>query len=491
MVFIRSLGVLLVLALALTGGAEASTGPATERLKEFFGAVNRVIVDPATDDNPLEKLAAIRRLVQDIGDWDSAAARALGPEWKARTPAEQDEFVRLFADLLQRAFVVTMAGKARVDGGVVVTWLGERREGGEVFVATTVSARSGSTFAVEYRLTDASGDWRIRDVLVEGVSLVENYRAQFVAMLRRGPYADLVAEMRSRVSDSAPVAIAAVEAPAAPVAPAPRTSAPAPSTEVAATTWVATARPVVDPVPVGLAERPAESAQQPAGPAPRLLAAATDPGVPQLPTASATRPAPRVEIGAPPARPTLVMPAQAAPQPMPAPMTRVALRVPEPSSGLRVPVTPLPAISAPAAGDTVKPPRNAGATGDSPPSLAALVPPALPAPRPAGLAPALAPRATVNTLTAVTRDVAARAVPTYWVQVGAFRSSDAAARLIGRLKSWALTIVTGPLTRALGTPEDTLARVLVGPFTQRAEAVVALKRLQASGVPGFITEDRR
>jgi cell division septation protein DedD len=82
-------------------------------------------------------------------------------------------------------------------------------------------------------------------------------------------------------------------------------------------------------------------------------------------------------------------------------------------------------------------------------------------------------------------------LPKYWVQVGAFRSTDAAVRLVGRMKSWALTIVTGPLTRALGAPQDSLARVLVGPYSQRADAVATLKRLQASGIAGFVAEDRR
>jgi cell division protein FtsN len=79
----------------------------------------------------------------------------------------------------------------------------------------------------------------------------------------------------------------------------------------------------------------------------------------------------------------------------------------------------------------------------------------------------------------------------YWVQIGAFQTSEAATRLVGRMKAWALTIVTGPLTRAIGAPRDSLSRVLVGPFAQRTDAVAALKRLQAAGVAGFVAEDRR
>ncbi len=390
MVAFRGFWCLLVLPLVLAGVTETSAGPATERLQRFFAAANRVIADPATDDDARARLAAVRRLTQDIGDWETAAARALGAEWTSRTRAEQREFARLFADLLPRMFVTVLAGKVRVDGGVGVTWLGERVEAGEVFVATIMEARSGHELAVEYRMASAGGDWRVRDVVVEGVSLVENYRAQFLAILRRSSYAGLVAEMRHRVPDGLAVATAPVPLPAAPSA---RSGAQG------------------------------------------MLAMAP------------TRP-----DSGPPSPAVLVPP-----------------RADAAGAGVERAVRPLPGPKALA---TVEP---------------AALPPVSVAAAPSGTPPVALP--TVSPATIVTRETtpSSRA---YWVQVGAFRSVDAAARLTERLRSWALTIATDPLTRGLGAPRDVLARVLVGPFAQRADAAAALRRLRASGVPGVISEDR-
>jgi phospholipid transport system substrate-binding protein len=482
-VIVHGLWIALALVLAVSGVADASTGPATERLKEFFGAVNVVIADPVTDDHPLEKLAAIRRLVQDIGDWDSAAARALGPEWKARSRAEQEEFVRLFADFLQRAFVSVMAGKARVEGGLAVTWIGERVEGAETFVSTTVHARSGSQFPVEYRMTRTDGDWRVRDVVVEGVSLVDNYRAQFVAVLRRSSYADLVAEMRSRASEgvtvaatpavTTPVMMAAASAAALPVPGAP---GDVPAAPAATAVSDASARPVATAVPV-THRAPAAAAASVANAVPAVSGAAAPPDAPVAPApAAAATPAPVAPFAK---RETqAVQPIVSSPSARPAAEVHPAPRTPAAPSLVAARAAQTPSASKPATPvDSVAPSLPIAPAVES-------------SPRAAGLATAFVPRATVNTITTVTRGAMAQVSPTYWVQVGAFRSTDAAVRLVSRLGTWAFTIVTGPLTRALGAPDDSLSRVLVGPYTHRADAAVALKRLQASGVPGFITEDR-
>src|SRR5438874_10292752 len=100
----------LLAAAALTGlfwlaATPVCAGPATDRLREFFGTVNGVLVDPAIQSQPLEKVARIKRLVTDVADVRGAAAAVLDREWQARTPAEREEFTRLFAEFLERGMV--------------------------------------------------------------------------------------------------------------------------------------------------------------------------------------------------------------------------------------------------------------------------------------------------------------------------------------------------------------------------------------------------
>jgi len=132
----------LLLAIVLSA-THASAGEPTDALRDFFGAVNVVLNDPTTEDQPMERLRAIRRHVDDVFDFREAAMLALGREWSARTPPEQNEFVALFADLLERSFVWRVAGKATTAGGVKVDYLGEAVDRDTATVETAVAARDG------------------------------------------------------------------------------------------------------------------------------------------------------------------------------------------------------------------------------------------------------------------------------------------------------------------------------------------------------------
>ena len=203
----------------------AAAGGATDRVRGFFADVNRIIVDPSYDARPEERLVAVRRLVTDMVDFRHAAGIALGSEWAARTPGDREEFVRLFTTLLETSLFASVGAKARIDGGIGVTYVAETEHDDVTTVATTVLTRSDRALAVDYRLRQRQGRWVVHDVVLEGVSLVENYRAQFQKVMQRSSYEALVGEMRSRTADLTPrppattVAAAAAGAPVARVLP--------------------------------------------------------------------------------------------------------------------------------------------------------------------------------------------------------------------------------------------------------------------------------
>ena len=178
----------------------ASAGP-TERLRDFFAAVNTVLADPTTEDSPLERVGRVRQLVAEVAAVDEAAALALGREWQARTPVEQKEFVGLFAELLERAFIGRLAGRGQVSNGVRITYLGESVAGDEATVQTSLGARDGSQARVEYRMVRRQGLWRVRDLVLDGVSTVENYHAQFRRLLSKASYQDLVGQVKAKLDE--------------------------------------------------------------------------------------------------------------------------------------------------------------------------------------------------------------------------------------------------------------------------------------------------
>ena len=191
----------LAAALEISASPAAFAGAPTERLREFFAKVEAVLHDPTTADRPLERVARVRRLVADIGDVEAAAVAALGPAWETKTVAERDEFVTLFADLIERAYVARLAGAVRGAGGLTLTYGEEIVTGSEATVNTMVRGRGGHDLRVDFRMIFRGGRWRVRDLVVDGISTVEGYRAQFKRLLRQGAQISLVTHMREKLME--------------------------------------------------------------------------------------------------------------------------------------------------------------------------------------------------------------------------------------------------------------------------------------------------
>lgn len=188
------------LALVLSACPPAWAGP-TEHLQEFFAAVNKVLADPETEDRPLERVARIRPLIAELSDVPAAATTALEQAWDRRTPTERVEFVTLFAELIERAYITGLAGRGSVNSDVPIAYRAEFVEGDEALVQTAFRARRGGDVVVEYRMVRVGERWRVRDLIVDGVSTIENYRAQFRRILGRTSYADLVGQIRAKLSE--------------------------------------------------------------------------------------------------------------------------------------------------------------------------------------------------------------------------------------------------------------------------------------------------
>lgn len=193
----------LVLAgsLVLLACAPVSAGAPTDRLRDFFATINAILADPTIEAQLLERVARIRRLVNEISDIRAAAAAALGDEWNGRTTAEREEFVELFAELLERAYVGRLAGAVRVAGGVALRYVDEVLGADEATVTTALRGLGAEDMQMEYRMTMRGGRWRVRDIVLDGVSTVENYRAQIKRLLQQGSYGALVAVIRAKLAE--------------------------------------------------------------------------------------------------------------------------------------------------------------------------------------------------------------------------------------------------------------------------------------------------
>jgi phospholipid transport system substrate-binding protein len=196
-----------ILVAALSQANLAEAGAPTDMLRGVFNDANRVLTDPSTEQRPLERLVAIRALFSRVFDFRDAAERSLGRQWQARTAAEQQEFTRLFADFVQRGFVYWLASVAEVDGragGATVQFIGETVERDTATVQTAILARGGRMIPLTHTMVYRDRRWVVRDVTIEGISLVANYRSQFDRVIRGSSYPQLVQLIRARIASEYP-----------------------------------------------------------------------------------------------------------------------------------------------------------------------------------------------------------------------------------------------------------------------------------------------
>jgi phospholipid transport system substrate-binding protein len=164
----------------------------TEELQGHVAQVLELLRDP--DLGKREAVAArrfaVRQIVDDVLDFRTMAERALGRHWTARTSAERAEFVRVFSDFLEATYVAEIERH----GHHSITYLKESLAGDEATVETKVGGKAESR--VDYRMHRRDGRWLVHDVLIGGLSLVENLRSQFNRVLRESSYADVVEKLR-------------------------------------------------------------------------------------------------------------------------------------------------------------------------------------------------------------------------------------------------------------------------------------------------------
>jgi phospholipid transport system substrate-binding protein len=179
----------------------AAAGAPSDQLKVQIDRVIKVLDDSELkkEGKSKDRRAAVRRIANDIFDFGETARRSLGRHWQARTPAERDEFVQLFGDLLERSYM----SRVELYGGEKIQYMGDTIEGDQAKVQTKLLTKSGSDIPIEYRMHRKGERWLVYDVIIEGVSLVANYRTQFNKIIQTSSYQELVKKMKTKQEELA------------------------------------------------------------------------------------------------------------------------------------------------------------------------------------------------------------------------------------------------------------------------------------------------
>jgi phospholipid transport system substrate-binding protein len=172
----------------------ARAGAPLDQLRAQIDRVLKILDDPdmKKETRGRDRRMAVRKIADDIFDFQETAKRSLARHWQTRTAAERDEFVRLFSDLLERSYI----SKIELYGGEKIAYLGDVLDGDQAMVRTRIVTKGGAEVPIEYRMLKKAERWLVYDVNIEGVSLVANYRTQFNKIIQTSSYAELVKKMK-------------------------------------------------------------------------------------------------------------------------------------------------------------------------------------------------------------------------------------------------------------------------------------------------------
>jgi phospholipid transport system substrate-binding protein len=188
---------LLMVAMLLAVPLAAESGAPLEVIKVNLEKVLGVLQDPALQEEAAqeEKKQAIRSISDEMFHWPLLSKRVLAKNWKSLTVEQQQEFVALFKDILEQAYIDRiLAYKDDTIEYVSNQMLSDKK----AEVVTHIIA-GGSPVNLTYRLGLLSGEWGVYDVIVEGVSLTSNYRTQFRDYLADKTPEQLLLHLREKV----------------------------------------------------------------------------------------------------------------------------------------------------------------------------------------------------------------------------------------------------------------------------------------------------
>jgi phospholipid transport system substrate-binding protein len=187
----------LAIGLPLVGVAIAALDgtPPTAVVRATLDAVFHILDDQQlkTPGQLTHRRQLMEQVIAERFDYEEMSKRTLATHWKPLTQPEREEFVQLFKAFLSDQYAARIEGYA----GERVVYLSERTADGYAEVRTRLVSDK-LDFPMDYRLTNKAGSWYAYDVIVDGVSLVMNYRSQFTKIIADSSFQELLRRLRER-----------------------------------------------------------------------------------------------------------------------------------------------------------------------------------------------------------------------------------------------------------------------------------------------------
>ena len=182
---------LFFLELPFTQASEISEG-VKKTLDSIIGIVSRE--DLKNNEKKAERRALLREIVSKKFSYYEMSRRSLAKHWKERTAEEKKEFADLFGKLLENSY----ANKIETYSNEKIIYVDEKKKGNFALVKTIIQ-KNNDEIPINYKLVKLDNDWKIYDFIVEGVSMIKNYRTQFKKIIHKSSYEELVSKLKKKL----------------------------------------------------------------------------------------------------------------------------------------------------------------------------------------------------------------------------------------------------------------------------------------------------
>jgi phospholipid transport system substrate-binding protein len=190
----RCLLAVILFVLPLQAFAATARETVEERVQQVVSTLGSPDFKQLSKD---DQIGEIRGIVNEIFDYNELSRRCLGRGWRKLNDAQRKEFVHLFSELLEKTYADRLLAytSEKINFGKET-----ELKKGRVEVESVIVTTDGKQVPLNYRLTDKSGQWRVYDVIIEGISMVQNYRSQFRDILAQKTPDDLLQVLREKVN---------------------------------------------------------------------------------------------------------------------------------------------------------------------------------------------------------------------------------------------------------------------------------------------------
>ncbi len=181
--------------------APAAAATPRDEIQSSVERVLAILKDPnlKPESKRQERLAQLRQVIFPKFDFMEMARRSLGADWQRRSADQQKEFVKLFTELIEASYINNLDSY----NGEKVAFTGEKQDGDYAQVDTKITSSKGDDSPVSYKLRRSDGGWKVYDVVIENISIVNNYRSQFNRVIARSSFDDLLRQLKEKRFDAA------------------------------------------------------------------------------------------------------------------------------------------------------------------------------------------------------------------------------------------------------------------------------------------------